>query len=494
MFIKRKIAATLCTVGLMGLLPAQAQADCENRGFNSFEDRVMGAYLAYYGRPADPGGLEYWAGRLEDEGGNLNSIMDAFANSEEFDRRFGSLSNTDLVNNVFLQLFGRDADTGGLDFYVGSLEARDRTLQTIAVNVLDGAQNKDADIIDNRLSLSSSYVTLAELTNFSGSESELADMAESVGDSSFSRDEACDTLQTSVNAHLETNGTAIAGRVIDPEIADAIVCLDYNGDLSCGPGEPSTTTDDLGAFVFMVTEEPPAGTNVIIENAGSFDDPAYGYHNGIPFDLQMFAPVEGLNGEEILVTPLSTMMETFSLDAGNMAEVLNQFSSDLGALVDAQDMERDPLEYTSGVAAPALTEADLRLIRANIVAYAVSKVLIEAQDIDGFDDFASSFMEAATDPSHPVFTAIELMTGEITDTVDLSMLDPVNALIQGGNNQLQTVGLTPLPTISADLVIDVAIPFVDYLTDKGVQIARDELAENSFEDFESAFSHIIDLV
>ncbi len=49
-------------------------ASAQVREFTVYEDRVLDAYLAYYGRPADPAGLAFWADQLETEGGNLDSI------------------------------------------------------------------------------------------------------------------------------------------------------------------------------------------------------------------------------------------------------------------------------------------------------------------------------------------------------------------------------------------------------------------------------------
>jgi len=43
--------------------------------FSAEEERIMGAYLAFYGRPADAEGLAYWSNRLVEEGGNLDSII-----------------------------------------------------------------------------------------------------------------------------------------------------------------------------------------------------------------------------------------------------------------------------------------------------------------------------------------------------------------------------------------------------------------------------------
>ena len=44
---------------------------------------VQKAYIAYYGRPADPAGLAFWASDLEANGLRLERIINAFGNSAE---------------------------------------------------------------------------------------------------------------------------------------------------------------------------------------------------------------------------------------------------------------------------------------------------------------------------------------------------------------------------------------------------------------------------
>jgi S-layer protein len=48
-----------------------------------YYDQIQKAYIAYYGRPADPAGQDYWATQLDKAGGNLDVIINAFGNSVE---------------------------------------------------------------------------------------------------------------------------------------------------------------------------------------------------------------------------------------------------------------------------------------------------------------------------------------------------------------------------------------------------------------------------
>jgi len=119
---------------------------------------VQKAYVAYYGRPADPGGQRYWAARMDAEGQSLNALIAAFGHSDEFNRRYGALSYVALVTRIYQQALGRDPEQSGLDYYVGELQAGRRTLQSITLDVLNGATTPpDATVVANRLHLAAYY-------------------------------------------------------------------------------------------------------------------------------------------------------------------------------------------------------------------------------------------------------------------------------------------------------------------------------------------------
>jgi YD repeat-containing protein len=121
-------------------------------------DYVQKAYVAYYGRPADPAGQAYWAARMDAEGQSLDAIIGAFGYSDEFNRRYGGLSYTALVTRIYQQALGRDPDPAGLAWYVAELEAGRRTLQTITLDVLNGATTApDSIVVANKLEVAAYY-------------------------------------------------------------------------------------------------------------------------------------------------------------------------------------------------------------------------------------------------------------------------------------------------------------------------------------------------
>lgn len=113
---------------------------------------IQGIYLALFGRPADPAGLDFFNG-VTNNGQDLAKIS-GLAGTDEYLSRFTGFSNEQIVNAIFTAMFGRDADEGGLKFFVGELAAGRLSIENIAINILDGARNDDKTIIDNKLTAS----------------------------------------------------------------------------------------------------------------------------------------------------------------------------------------------------------------------------------------------------------------------------------------------------------------------------------------------------
>ena len=152
------------------------------------------AYVAYYGRPADKGGLDFWNDSLTNSEvsysprGNdpltgaeediYNNIVNQFGNSAEADRLFGAIdSNRDKVNQVYQFAFNRDGDDGGLDFWTEQIDLGNVTLATFALEVALGAQNEDIVVLNNKINsadlFSNGIDTQAKTAAYSGSTGEI---------------------------------------------------------------------------------------------------------------------------------------------------------------------------------------------------------------------------------------------------------------------------------------------------------------------------------
>jgi len=123
--------------------------------YTDYFDEVQELYIAYYQRPADPEGLVFWAKELDKAGGNLNGIIEAFANSAESRALYGAVidsSNIDtVITGIYQALFNRLPDEGGLLFYHNGFIEGKFTAATIMLNILDGATGQDRDYVDNKL-------------------------------------------------------------------------------------------------------------------------------------------------------------------------------------------------------------------------------------------------------------------------------------------------------------------------------------------------------
>ena len=137
---------------------------------NPYAGQVQQMYVAYYGRPGDPEGVDYWAGRLAEVGGNwIADLVNAFGTSAEYTERFAELANETLIDNLYLQLFNRIAEPVGRSFYIDLLggtnlsglnpSLRRSTLAEIALDIANGALNQDALTLANKLEVAASFTT-----------------------------------------------------------------------------------------------------------------------------------------------------------------------------------------------------------------------------------------------------------------------------------------------------------------------------------------------
>jgi hypothetical protein len=104
---------------------AQTRTTLVDTFFNSTEFQqsiapVARLYFAFFLRFPDYSGLQYWIGRYK-AGMTLQEMAEAFAQSAEFQQRYGSLSNAQFVTLVYNNVLGRAPDSSGQTFYLNQL-------------------------------------------------------------------------------------------------------------------------------------------------------------------------------------------------------------------------------------------------------------------------------------------------------------------------------------------------------------------------------------
>lgn len=128
--------------------------------YNTVSDIVQKVYIGYYQRPADPAGLIYWTRRLEDADWKLHEIIEAYAHSAESVALYGNIDSGSIgtvVDSIYMALFNRHAETGGLNYYVNGFNSGQFTAATIMLNILNGAQNQDLLTVNNKVTASNLF-------------------------------------------------------------------------------------------------------------------------------------------------------------------------------------------------------------------------------------------------------------------------------------------------------------------------------------------------
>ena len=140
----------------------------------AYHDVVQKIYVGYFGRPADVGGLAFFAGRLstlkapatmqgislayQHDNADIKALVDVFGNSQESADLYPG-DNGVFIDAVYRNLFGREPDLDGKAFWVNALNAGAVTRASAAVDIMSGAQGSDIDVINKKATVSSYFTT-----------------------------------------------------------------------------------------------------------------------------------------------------------------------------------------------------------------------------------------------------------------------------------------------------------------------------------------------
>jgi len=111
------------------------------------ESQIQELYVAYFGRPADVEGKAYWSGSST----GITTVLGFAANmhsQSEFQDEFGSKKAATQVNQIYQNLFSRDADAAGLEYWTGQIANGSLQLAEIAVHLIWAAKNNDGGSAD----------------------------------------------------------------------------------------------------------------------------------------------------------------------------------------------------------------------------------------------------------------------------------------------------------------------------------------------------------
>lgn len=191
----------------------------------SYHDLIQRVYVAYFGRPADPGGIEFWASKYLQYGmpltaGEVSATYFSNQKVREFVDAFGASSesaelypgnNVTFVSAIYRNLFNREPDADGLAYWVDALDRGVMSRPIAALYIMDGARSTDITIVNNKVEVARRFTaaldTPAKRLGYEGmfSAAYVRSMLSTVGLNTdpvtFEIDDAIQTLQNRLSNH-----------------------------------------------------------------------------------------------------------------------------------------------------------------------------------------------------------------------------------------------------------------------------------------------------
>lgn len=135
-------------------------------------------YLGYFGRPADPNGLYWFADGLKNAGAPSNivdlekaystnptvkGLIDSFGNSAESNALYGG-DNTAFVSAIYRNLFNRQPDAGGLAFWVNAINNGSLSRGAAALSIMAGGMpNADGVTVNKKAEVAVNFTKSLDL-------------------------------------------------------------------------------------------------------------------------------------------------------------------------------------------------------------------------------------------------------------------------------------------------------------------------------------------
>lgn len=143
-----------------------------------YVNEVQKLYVAYFSRPADPAGLNFWANNLATNPNGYQEIAQAFSTSAEYRASYGGLDNRAVVAEVYENLFGRPGEAAGIDFWTNALNNGSLNIGNVVTGVASGAQGSDRVAFNAKVGVSTQFTnridTDAEKAAYTGTKLQIA--------------------------------------------------------------------------------------------------------------------------------------------------------------------------------------------------------------------------------------------------------------------------------------------------------------------------------
>ncbi|GHU34420.1 hypothetical protein AGMMS50256_28010 [Betaproteobacteria bacterium] len=221
-------------------------------------NQIQKAYIAFFNRPADPTGLAYWSATST---ASVEDLLNTFSTAPEYTAQYAGKTNAQIVDTIYQNLFGRGAETEGLFFWAGHLDAGTLTIGNVAWTILnsanDGPTVKDLTTINNKAEAATAFTDYLALPGNAAAKAAY----ETGGDAAAKI--AKDWL-SSVGASTASKDGAVAGIA---NAGDDLIDAATGG--GTDPGTPDDGTIYIGERPLFVGTD---ANNTFVAGVGAVDD------------------------------------------------------------------------------------------------------------------------------------------------------------------------------------------------------------------------------
>ena len=104
---------------------------------------MFGPYNTSFKRLPDPDGLRYWISNFSSGKDSIRAVASSFLASKEFKERYGeNVSDASYVNTLYKNVLDRNADIGGLNYWLGQLNSGAETRYEVLLGFSESTENK----------------------------------------------------------------------------------------------------------------------------------------------------------------------------------------------------------------------------------------------------------------------------------------------------------------------------------------------------------------
>ncbi|WP_269603682.1 ATP-binding cassette domain-containing protein [Prochlorococcus marinus] len=129
---------------------------------NIDSNELQKLYIAYFGRPGDPSGINYWLSRVN-ESITIREISHELSRQDEYKQSISQDKSIDFkINKLYLNLFNRKADFEGLNYWMDRINVEDYQIADVVFELLYSTNKSysinseqelnDINILQNKIS------------------------------------------------------------------------------------------------------------------------------------------------------------------------------------------------------------------------------------------------------------------------------------------------------------------------------------------------------